>query len=153
MNISKVDEILKNKYKSTLPEVKVGSTVKIVMRLKEKTKDKNKDKTQTIQGLVISKKHGAEMGGYFTVRRILDGIGTEWTLPMLSSDIISFEVMKASKVRRAKLYYIREKSVRETKSALKKEFRTRSAKIEEIAEEPVEEVQIEETKAEESKTE
>jgi len=77
MNISKVDEILKSKYKATIPEVNVGSTVKIVMRLKEKTKDKNKDKTQTIQGLVISKKHGAEMGGHFVVRRILEGVGTE----------------------------------------------------------------------------
>jgi len=53
---------------------------------------------------------------------------------MYSDDIISFEVMKASKVKRAKLYYIREKSVRETKSALKKELKTRNIK-EEVAEE------------------
>jgi large subunit ribosomal protein L19 len=77
MNISKLDEILKKKYKTTIPDVKVGSTVKIVIKLKEKTKDKDKNKTQTIQGLVISKKHGGELGGHFVVRRILDGIGTE----------------------------------------------------------------------------
>ncbi len=151
MKISKMDEILKNKYKTTIPDIQVGSTVKIVMRLKEKTKDKNKDKTQTVQGLIISKKHGKEMGGHFTVRRILDGIGTEWTIPMYSGNIISFEVIKAAKVKRAKLYYIREKSVRETKSALKKEYRTKNIKTETTpVEEPQEETEkvVEEAKAE-----
>jgi ribosomal protein L19 len=77
MDTNKLDEILRNKYTPNIPNVKVGDTVKIVLKLKEKTKNKDKNKTQIIQGVVISHKHGKELGANITIRRILDGVGVE----------------------------------------------------------------------------
>lgn len=125
MDTNKLDEILRNKYTPNIPNVKVGDTVKIVLKLKEKTKNKDKNKTQIIQGVVISHKHGKELGANITIRRILDGVGVEWTIPVYSSNIASFDIIKSPRVKKSKLYYIRNKSVRETKAALKKEYQTK----------------------------
>jgi len=77
MTIDKLDEILRNKYKTNIPDFRIGDTVRIVLKLKEKTKDKDKNKTQIIEGIIISHKHGKELGANITIRRILDGIGVE----------------------------------------------------------------------------
>jgi large subunit ribosomal protein L19 len=69
--------------------------------------------------LILARKHGDEAGGTFTVRRTVDGIGVERIFPLYSPLIDSIEILKRSKVRRAKLYYIRDKASKEIKRQMR----------------------------------
>jgi len=89
-----------------IPEIKPGDIVRVHVKLAEKTKAGG-DKTQAFEGLVIAKKHGKGMEGTFTVRKISDGVGVEKIFPLFCPSISKIEVLKHSKVRRAKLYYMR----------------------------------------------
>lgn len=71
------------------------------------------------EGIVIAKKHGNEAGGTFTVRKVISGIGVEKIFPIYSPTIEKIEILKKAKVRKAKLYYLREKSRKETRKKLK----------------------------------
>ena len=108
-----------------MDNIKVGDSVKIVLKLKETNPDKKSkgSKTQTVQGLVLARKHNKELGASITIRSIVDSVGVEWIIPLYTSDIIKVNIIKSSKVRRAKLYYIRRKSVKETKAKLRKEIK------------------------------
>lgn len=88
------------------PEIKPGDIVRVHVKLAEKTKAGG-DKTQAFEGLVIALKHGKGMEGTFTVRKIAEGIGVERIFPLHCPTISKIEVIKHSKVRRAKLYYMR----------------------------------------------
>jgi len=108
--------------------VRAGDTVRVtqnIVELKKKRGTDKKEKTiknarkQVFEGLVISTKHGTEAGGMFTVRATLSGIGVEKTFPLYSPVIDSIEIVKRSKVRRAKLYFIREKAAK----AVRRQFR------------------------------
>ena len=90
--------------KQNLPDINPGDTV----RVHQKYKDKDKDKIQVFEGLVISRKHGNEIGATITVRKIASGIGVEKLFPIHSPIIDKIEIVKKSKVRRAKLYFIRD---------------------------------------------
>lgn len=122
-SIFAINEEIKKASKTVLDSIKAGDTVKIVLKLKETNPDKKSkgSKTQTIQGLVLARKHNKELGASLTIRSIVDSVGVEWILPLYTSDIIKVDILKSSKVRRAKLYYIRKKSVKETKAKLRKE--------------------------------
>ena len=89
------------------------------LRVYQKVKEGEKTRTQRIEGLVLSRKHKNEPGATFTIRRIIKGVGVEWVLPLFSPTIEKVELIKATKPRRAKLYYIREKSQRQTRKKLK----------------------------------
>lgn len=95
--------------KKDIPEIKPGDVVRIHVKLAEKTKAGG-DKTQAFEGLVIAKKHGKGMEGTFTVRKISEGIGVEKIFPLHCPSIAKIEVLKHSKVRRAKLYYMRKRT-------------------------------------------
>ena len=137
MNLQIIDKWIKDNFASkTNHKVNVGDTVKVVIRLNEQAKNKAQ-KTQIIHGLVIAKKHGSEIGSTITIRRIVSGIGIEWILPLNSPDIISLEVLKSSKVRKSKLYFLRDKTIKETKSKLRKST-TRVESNEDIFEEEAE---------------
>lgn len=82
-----------------------GDTVKVYFRVKEGEKERD----QMFQGVVIAKKHGAEPGATFTVRKISFGIGVERVFPLSSPLLSKVEVVRKGKVRRAKLFYLREK--------------------------------------------
>ena len=152
MNLQIIDKWIKDTFSSTTNHnVSVGDSIKIVLRLNEQGK-KKAQKTQIILGLVIAKKHGSEIGSTITVRRIVKGIGIEWILPLNSPDIISLEVIKSSKVRKAKLYYIRNKTIKETKAQLRKSRKERDVKEDIFDEQPAEEIEEIEAK-EEVKTE
>jgi len=135
--------------------VKPGDTV----RVHQKIVEKGKTRLQVFEGLVIAVKHGTEAGASFTVRATLSGIGVERVFPLFAPFIEKIEIVKRSKVRRAKLYFIREKVAREVRRQLRNmrlmNVSTADFKEEEVVEEVMAEVSedtapevIEETVAE-----
>ena len=90
-----------------LPEFRPGDTVRVNVRLKEGEGEKEKERLQAFEGVVISKK-GRASGATFTVRRVSFGVGIERIFPLHSPMISSIEVVSKGKVRRARLYYLRE---------------------------------------------
>ena len=97
-------------------DLRVGDTV----RVHQKIEEKGKTRIQVFEGLVLARKHGTEAGGTFTVRRAASGVGVEKIFPLYSPMIDKVEVVKRSRVRRAKLYYIREKVSREARRQLRR---------------------------------
>jgi large subunit ribosomal protein L19 len=110
----KTQEIVKNYLRSDLPDFRPGDTVRVYFKIKdividEKKKTKEvKERIQPFEGVVIARKHGKGITATFTVRRIVDNVGVEKTFPLHSPLIEKIEVLKKGKVRRAKLYYLRE---------------------------------------------
>lgn len=98
-------KILSEQYmKSELPEMNVGDTVRVLVRVKEG----NRERTQAFEGTIIAKKHGG-INETITVRRISYGVGCEKVFPVHSPSIVSVATVRKGKVRRAKLYYLRER--------------------------------------------
>ena len=90
--------------KKEIPEVKVGDTVRVHNRIVEGSKSR----IQIYEGTVIAKRGGG-ISETFTVRRISYGVGVEKTFPLHSPSVVKVDVTRHGKVRRAKLYYIRER--------------------------------------------
>ncbi len=97
-------------------DIRPGDTV----RVHQKIEEKGKFRIQTFEGLVLARKHGTEAGGTFTVRRVASGVGVEKIFPLYSPMIDKVEVVKRARVRRAKLYFIREKVSREARRQLRR---------------------------------
>lgn len=97
-------------------DIRAGDTVRVSLRIEEK----GKTRLQNFEGLVIATKHGKEAGGTFTVRRVSSGVGVEKTFPIYSPVIEEIEIVKRSKVRRAKLYHIKKKATREIKRQMRR---------------------------------
>ncbi len=115
--------------------IKAGDTVVVSVRIKEKdSKDKVKTRLQDYEGLVIARKHGAEAGGTFTVRKVASGVGMERIFPLYSPVIDKIEIKKRSRVRRAKLYYVHTKAQKEISRKMRK-----SVAMEEVKEEAAKE--------------
>lgn len=93
-----------------------GDTVRVWQKIKEK----DKFRLQAFEGLVLARKHGAEMGGTFTVRKMMDGVGVEKIFPLYSPMIDKIEVIRKAKTRRSKLYFVREKATKEIRRAMRK---------------------------------
>lgn len=110
--------IVQSHLRADLPDVRPGDTV----RVHQKIKEGGKERISVFEGLVIARKHGSEPGATFTVRRVVDGIGVERIFPIHSPTIAKIEVARRSKVRRAKLYYIRDKASREVRKKMKSIF-------------------------------
>jgi large subunit ribosomal protein L19 len=89
----------------TLPEFRVGDTVKVHQRIKEGAKER----VQIFEGLVIARKGGKGANATFMVRKISYGVGVERIYPLHSPNIVKLEVTKPGAVSRAKLYYVRER--------------------------------------------
>lgn len=116
---TKIEIFSQQFLKKSLPDLRPGYTVRIY----QKIKDGKEEKTQVFEGLIIARKHGKEMGGTITVRNVISGIGVEKIFPLHSPFIEKIEVLKRSKARRAKLYYLREakgKRARLKREAFKK---------------------------------
>ncbi len=84
-----------------------------IVRVWQKIAEKGKFRLQAFEGLVLARKHGKEAGATITVRRVASGVGVEKIFPLYSPMVDKIEVLKRSKVRRAKLYHIREKAAKE----------------------------------------
>ncbi|MEK9184139.1 MAG: 50S ribosomal protein L19 [Patescibacteria group bacterium] len=95
--------------------IRPGDTV----RVHQKVVEKGKTRIQNFEGLVLAVKHGSEAGGTFTVRATMSGVGVEKIFPLYSPVIDKIEIVRRSKVRRAKLYFIREKVAREVRRQLR----------------------------------
>ncbi|MBE7013550.1 MAG: 50S ribosomal protein L19 [Ruminococcaceae bacterium] len=102
MNV--IESITQEQIRTDLPELLIGDTVKVHVKIKEGTRER----IQLFEGTVISKKHGG-INETFTVRRISYGVGVERTFPVNSPKIAKIEVVRHGKVRRAKLYYLRDR--------------------------------------------
>lgn len=96
--------------------IKPGDTV----RVHQKIQDKGKTRIQIFEGVVLARKHGTEPGATFTVRKVASGVGVEKIYPLYSPNIDKIEIVKRAKVRRAKLYFIREKVAREIKRQMRR---------------------------------
>lgn len=134
--------------KNAIPEIKVGNTVRVHVRIKEG----NKERIQVFEGIVI-KKQGGGLNETFTVRKISYGVGVEKTFLIHSPLVEKVEVVRVGKARRAKLYYLRERTGKASKTKEMVGARIENKMItikEEVKEEPVKEV---EAVAEEAKTE
>ncbi len=102
-------------------DIRSGDTIRVWQKIQEKEAKSGKLKTrlQAFEGLVIAVKHGKEAGGTFTVRRVASGVGVEKIFPIYSPMIDSVETIKRAKVRRAKLYHIRDKAAKEIRRQMR----------------------------------
>ena len=112
------------------PFFEIGDTVRVKVRVvearasgKKKTQEEEKERIQIFEGLVIARKH-AKVSETFTVRKISFGIGVERIFPVHSPNLAGIEVVRKGKVRRAKLYYIRDKKGKAAKISEREFSRT-----------------------------
>ena len=115
MNQTLINSVAQNSLQSR-PSVRVGQTVIVHQKIKEG----EKERVQRFEGLVIQVKGDKGVNQTFTVRAIVSGVGVEKIFPLYSPMIDKLEIVKRAKVRRAKLYYIREKVAREIKRQMRR---------------------------------
>ncbi len=102
-------------------DIRSGDVVRVTQKIIEKDKKTGKPKTrlQDFEGMTLAVKHGKEAGGTITLRKVASGVGVERIFPIYSPMIEKIEVIKRSKVRRAKLYHIREKAAKEIRRQMR----------------------------------
>jgi len=119
--MNKLDKFNRAQERNDIPEIRTGYAV----RVHQKIKEGDKQRIQIFEGLVIARKHGQGINSTITVRKVSGGFGVERIFPVHSPVIEKIEVVRKHKVRRAKLYYIREKSAKEARL---KEIKDKPAK-------------------------
>jgi len=127
--------------------LRTGDVVRVWQKIEElkKTKQANKKEVMTkntrrqaFEGTILAVKHGTEPGATFTVRKVSLGIGVERIFPLYSPMIDDVEVLRRTRTRRAKLYFIREKAARDQKRAMRRQLAVEPRATDEVvAEEPV----------------
>ena len=117
-----------------ISDLKPGDTVRVWQKIEEK----GKTRLQAFEGLILARKHGNETGGTFTVRKVSGGVGVEKIFPVHSPMIDRVEIVKSARVRRAKLYYIREKVTREVRRQLRRSRLVPATEMDVNVETPVE---------------
>ena len=100
-----IEKITASQLRDDIPEFRAGDTVRVHAKIVEGTRER----IQIFQGVVI-KRHGAGISATYTVRKISDGVGVERTFPVHSPRVAKIEVVRYGRVRRAKLYYLRERT-------------------------------------------
>ena len=113
-----ISELEKEYTDKEMPEINPGDTVKVFVRIIEG----NKERTQAFEGTVI-KKRGSSINKTITVRKVFQGIGVERVFAIYSPRIEKIQVLRKGDVRRAKLYYLRERSGKATRIREKMEKR------------------------------
>ncbi|HKK36813.1 MAG TPA: 50S ribosomal protein L19 [Paracoccaceae bacterium] len=106
----------------TIPDFAAGDTVRVGYKVTEGTRTR----VQAFEGVVIARKGGNGIGGSFTVRKISFGEGVERVFPIHSPNIAAIEVVRRGRVRRAKLYYLRERRGKSARIAEKTNFRPKA---------------------------
>ena len=112
---TKIEKFIKPFLKKDLPDIRPGDTVKVYQKIPASAKSSGakkegeKEKTQVFEGVVLARKHGKGISSTITVRKVVGGIGVERIFPLHSPIIEKIEIVKRGKVRRAKLYYLRER--------------------------------------------
>lgn len=110
--------------------IRSGDTVRVFQKIQEK----EKTRIQVFEGLVLARKHGNEAGATFTVRKVSNGVGVEKIFPMYSPLIDKIEIVRRAKVRRSKLYFIREKVTREVRKQMRNMRLTNITTVSELEE-------------------
>ena len=111
MNASEIIKSIEaEQLKAEVPAFNVGDTVKVYGKIKEG----NRERIQVFEGTVI-KKQGGSNRATFTVRKLSNGVGVEKTWPLHSPNVEKVEIVRKGKVRRAKLYYLRDRVGKATK--------------------------------------
>ena len=102
-------------------DIRAGDTIRVTQKITEKDKKTGKPKVrlQAFEGLCLAVKHGKEIGGTFTLRKTASGVGVERIYPLYSPNLDKIEVLKRSKVRRSKLYHVREKAAKEIRRQMR----------------------------------
>ena len=99
-----IEAFTNEQLKAELPVIRIGDTIRVHNRIKEG----NRERIQLFEGTVIAK-HGGGISETFTVRRVSYGVGVEKTFPIHSPNVDKIVVFREAKVRRAKLYYLRDR--------------------------------------------
>ena len=99
-----IKSITADLIRTDLPELKIGDSVRVFVKVREG----NRERLQAFEGTIIRKKNGG-IAETFTVRRVSYGVGVERTFPVNSPNIGKIEIIRKGKVRRAKLYYLRDR--------------------------------------------
>ena len=99
-----IEAFTNEQMKSELPVIRIGDTIRVHNRIKEG----NRERIQMFEGTVIAK-HGGGISETFTVRRVSYGVGVEKTFPIHSPNVEKVDIIRVGKVRRAKLYYLRDR--------------------------------------------
>lgn len=97
-------------------DFKAGDTVNVSSKILD---EKGKYRLQAFEGIVLARKHGREAGATFTVRKVASGVGVERIFPLYSPLVDKIEVTKKARARRSKLYYIREKAVKDVRRKMR----------------------------------
>ena len=140
--MNKVLLFTKSNTKQNVPSLRAGDTVRVHERIQEK----EGERIQVFEGIVIARKHGKGLNGTFTVRKIsAHRVGVEKTYPIHSPNIQKIEIVKHDKVRRAKLYYLRDLRKKKKKKASK----MLGLVYEEVVEEPAAEEETKKSQGEE----
>lgn len=95
-----------------------GDTVRVWTKIVDE-KDKTKFRLQAFEGMVLARKHGTQAGATFTVRKVASGVGVERIFPLYSPMVDSIEITKKAQARRSKLYYVRDKAVKDIRRKMK----------------------------------
>ncbi len=93
-----------------------GDTLRVWTKIKDMS---GKVRLQAFEGMVLARKHGTEAGATFTVRKVASGVGVERIFPLYSENIDKIELVRHAHTRRSKLYYVRDKAVRDVRRRLK----------------------------------
>ena len=99
-----IEAFTSEQLKTDVPQFRIGDTVRVHIKIKEGTRER----VQLFEGTVIARKSGG-ISETFTVRRVAYGVGVEKTFPLHSPNVEKVEVIRRGKVRRAKLYYVRDR--------------------------------------------
>jgi len=130
-----IKSIEHEQLKNTIPNLKIGDTVRVHQRIKEG----NRERIQVFEGIIIKKQNGG-LNATFTVRRVAYGVGTEKTFLIHSPMVEKVEVVRVGKARRAKLYYLRDRvgKAAKTKENIGARIETTEISLkEDLVEEPV----------------
>src|SRR5947209_14417595 len=150
--MNKIDLVEKPRLRDDLPDFRPGDTVKVHVRVVEA----GRERIQVFQGVVI-RRQGGGLRETFTTRKISFGVGVERTFPVHSPSVARIEIVQRGKVRRAKLYYLRELRGKRARIKERREAPGKAAEAAEVPEEgepgldagDVEEPELEETELEE----
>src|SRR6266540_3251208 len=137
--MNKIDLVEKPRLREDVPDFRPGDTVRVHARVAEA----GRERIQVFQGLVI-RRRGGGLRETFTVRKVSFGVGVERTFPVHSPTVAKVEILQHGKVRRAKLYYLRELSgrrakIRERRVAVPEEGTATAVTVQDVAEAPQEE--------------
>jgi len=97
-------------------DFRTGDTIRVWSKILD---EKGKYRLQAFEGIVLARKHGTEIGATFTVRKVAQGVGVERIFPIYSPLIDKIEIVKKSRARKSKLYYVRTKAVKDVRRKLR----------------------------------